>query len=304
MWPQGRMWGLHDFCMQGAQAGASFLHRIRNSYGAAENVAEWLELAQFVNYEGYRAMFEAQSRSRMGLLIWMSHPAWPSLVWQTYDYYLEPTAAYFGAKKASEPLHIQWNPSTDSIEVVNYSGGNQPGLSAHVAILNMDGSLDWEKTADLNSPEDSTVTGMRMEYPTGLSPVHFLRMELRRGSDIISENFYWRGLKEDDYRALRELPKVALEKTTSAERQGDHWRLTTQLFNNSKTPALMVSLKVVREQSRDRILPALYSDNYIALMPGERRTIVTEVQQADTRGERPQIIVAGFNVVAGFNIGQ
>jgi hypothetical protein len=31
---------------------------------------------------------------------------------------------------------------------------------------------------------------------------------------------------------------------------------------------------------------------------------VTEVQQADTRGERPQIIVAGFNVVAGFNIGQ
>jgi hypothetical protein len=168
----------------------------------------------------------------------------------------------------------------------------------------MDGSLEWEKTADLNSPEDSTVTGMRMEYPTGLSPVHFLRMELRRGSDIISENFYWRGLKEDDYRALRELPKVALEKTTSAERQGDHWRLTTQLFNNSKTPALMVSLKVVREQSRDRILPALYSDNYIALMPGERRTIVTEVQQADTRGERPQIIVAGFNVVAGFNIGQ
>ena len=304
MWPQGRMWGLHDLCMQGAQAGASFLHRIRNSYGAAENVAEWLELAQFVNYEGYRAMFEAQSRSRMGLLIWMSHPAWPSLVWQTYDYYLEPTAAYFGAKKASEPLHIQWNPSTDSIEVVNYSGGNQPGLSAHVAILNMDGSLEWEKTADLNSPEDSTVTGMRMEYPTGLSPVHFLRMELRRGSDIISENFYWRGLKEDDYRALRELPKVALEKTTSAERQGDHWRLTTQLFNNSKTPALMVSLKVVREQSRDRILPALYSDNYIALMPGERRTIVTEVQQADTRGERPQIIVAGFNVVAGFNIGQ
>jgi Exo-beta-D-glucosaminidase Ig-fold domain len=29
----------------------------------------------------------------MGLLIWMSHPAWPTMVWQTYDYYLEPTAA-------------------------------------------------------------------------------------------------------------------------------------------------------------------------------------------------------------------
>ena len=39
-------------------------------------------------------MFEAQSKHRMGLLIWMSHPCWPSFVWQTYDYYFEPTAAF------------------------------------------------------------------------------------------------------------------------------------------------------------------------------------------------------------------
>ncbi len=51
-------------------------------------------------------------------------PCWPSFVWQTYDYYLEPTAAYFGCKKGSEPLHIQWNPVTENIEVVNYSGGS------------------------------------------------------------------------------------------------------------------------------------------------------------------------------------
>ena len=55
---------------------------------------------------------------------------WPSFVWQTYDYYFEPTAAYFGAKKASEPLHIQWNPVTDNVEVVNYSGGDARGLTA------------------------------------------------------------------------------------------------------------------------------------------------------------------------------
>ncbi len=85
---------------------------------------DWVRLAQFVNYEGYRAMFEAQGKNRMGLLIWMSHPTWPSFVWQTYDYYLEPTAAYFGAKKACEPLHVQWNPVTDNVEVVNYSAGD------------------------------------------------------------------------------------------------------------------------------------------------------------------------------------
>ena len=295
MWPQGRMWGLHDFCGNGAQGGKSFLERIRNSYGGAETVADWLGLAQFVNYEGYRAMFEAQSRNRMGLLIWMSHPAWPSLVWQTYDYFLEPTAAYFGAKKASEPLHIQWNPVAESIEVVNYSAGDARGLSAHAAVLNLDGSLQWEQTVTVDSAEDSTVSCIKLQYPSGLTPVHFLRMELKRGGDIISQNFYWRGLQEGDYRALRDLPKAALSASTSVERQGGHWRLATELYNGSKTPALMVRLKAVRERSGDRILPALYSDNYVSLMPGERRTIWTEVQQADTRGEQPRIVVAGFN---------
>ncbi len=58
----------------------------------------------------------------------------------------------------------------------------------------------------------------------------------------------------------------------------------------------MVRLKAVREKSGDRILPALYSDNYFALMPGERRTIRTDLKVADTRDERPRIVVEGFNV--------
>jgi hypothetical protein len=72
--------------------------------------------------------------------------------------------------------------------------------------------------------------------------------------------------------------------------------MTTEVANPSKAPALMVRLKPVREKSGDRILPAIFSDNYIALMPGERRTITIDVQHADTRGERPQIVVGGFNV--------
>jgi hypothetical protein len=148
----------------------------------------------------------------------------------------------------------------------------------------------------VDTPEDSTVSCIKMEYPSGLTPVHFLRLELKRGGDVISQNFYWRGLQEGDYRALRDLPKVRLDASTTAERQGDRWRLTTQLYNSSNTPALMVKVKAVRDKSRDRILPALYSDNYLSLMPGERRTIVTQLQHADTRGEQPQIVVEGFNL--------
>jgi hypothetical protein len=291
MWLQGRMWGLHDFSLNGAQGGGSFLDRIDKSYGGADNAADWVRLAQYVNYEGYRAMFEAQSKNRMGLLIWMSHPTWPSFVWQTYDYYLEPTAGYFGAKKACEPLHIQWNPVTDNIEVVNYSGGDARGLTAGVQVLNMDGAMRWDRSAPVDSSEDTVGSPIHIDYPEGLTAVHFIRLKLTRGGETISENFYWRGLEEYNYRALRDLPKVKLEAVTHIERQGDRWLLTTTVRNPAKTPALMVKLKAVREKSGDRILPAIYSDNYIALMPGERRIVRTELEDADTRGEQPKIVI-------------
>ena len=296
LWPQNLDWAIHDYTLAGAQAGASFNSMIANSYGGAKNIEEWDPLAQFVNYDGHRAMIEAQSKNRMGLLIWMSHPAWPCFVWQTYDYYLEPTAAYFGIKKASEPLHIQWNAATDNVEVVNYSGGNNTGLTATVQLLNMDGSVKWEKSAPVDSPEDSVQTPIKMEYPQGLTATHFIRLKLTKGSRDISDNFYLHGLQEDNFQAIRELPKVKIEAATRIERTGARWVLTTELHNASAQPALMVRLKAVREKTGDRILPAIYDDNYIALMPGEKRSIRTEVEHADTRGERPKMVVEGFNV--------
>jgi hypothetical protein len=59
----------------------------------------------------------------------------------------------------------------------------------------------------------------------------------------------------------------------------------------------MVRVKAVREKTGDRILPAIYSDNYVALMPGEKRAISVEVEDKDARGERAAMVVGGFNVL-------
>jgi hypothetical protein len=296
LWPQDDVWGLHDFCLRGAQGGSAFREIVDKGYGGATSAVEWVRLAQLVDYDGYRAMFEAQGKNRMGLLLWMSHPAWPSFVWQTYDYYFEPTAAYFGAKKACEPLHVQWNPLTDTVEVVNYSAGNATGLEVRAEVRNLDGSLQWEETATLDSTEDSVTSPLTLEYPSGLSAVQFIRLSLTRDGKTVSRNLYWRGTEEGNYRALRDLPPVALHVSTRVEREGERWRLTTELEDLSDRPALMVRVRAVREESGDRILPALYSDNYVTLMPGERRTLRTELEEADTRGERPRIVVEGLNV--------
>ena len=295
-WPQGDVWGMHDFTITGAQGASTWREMIEKTYGGAKDAAEFAELSQFIDYDGYRAMFEAQGKNRMGVLLWMSHPCWPSFVWQTYDYYFDQSGGYFGSKKGSEPLHIQWNPVTDNVEVVNYSAGNAEHLTATAEILNLDGSRQWQASAALDSAEDSVQAPIQLEYPAGLSPVHFIRLRLTRGNQTVSGNFYLRGTEEYNFKAIRELPAVAVKANVKTERQGSRWVLTTELENTSKQPALMVRVKPVREKSGDRILPVISSDNYIALMPGEVRTIRTEIDNADTRGERPRVIVEGFNV--------
>jgi len=286
LWPMGLSWGLHDFCLEGAQGGAEFRAMIDSGLGGASSAEEWVRLAQILNYDTYRAMFEAQSVHRMGVLLWMSHSCWPSFVWQTYDYYFEPTAAYFGCKKGSEPLHIQWNCLDDTIEVVNYSAGNQTGLTAEMELLNLDGSRIDGKSSSVESSEDSTVTCFKMSYPASASAVHFIRLRLKKGDEVLSSNFYMRGLEEGNLRAIRELPKPQLDASTKVAKSGEGWRLTTELRNAGGAPALMIRVKVVGEKSGE-----IYSDNHIALMPGERQTITTDVAEADTRGERPAIVV-------------
>ena len=296
MWPINKIWGVHDFTLGGAQHSESFIKFINDDFGKVDSLKKWLTLAQWINYQGYRAMFEAQSKYRMGVLLWMSHPAWPSMVWQTYDYYFEPTAAYFACKKANEPLHIQWNPISDSIEVVNYSIPDGSNLSALMQIINIDGSIELEKKTPLNCPEDSTIHCFKVEYPDSLSSVYFMRLKLMKDNKIISENFYWREKHNGDLKELRKMPRIKIVSKTAAEKKGNDWLLSTELINDTKEPALMIRLKVISGKSKKRILPVIYSDNYISLMPGEKKTIEIELKNEDTMEDKPDVVLEGLNL--------
>lgn len=297
LWPQNAQWGQHDYTMEGAQSCASFNAIIEKGFGKPNNAKEFADLAQWVNYDGYRGMFESRSLNRKGLLLWMTHPAWPSMVWQTYDYYFEPTAAYFGCKKASEPLHIQWNPVTDEIEVVNYSAGLRNGLMAKAQIINMDGSISWENEVSVDSKEDTTNKCMKLDFPASVSSAHFVKLTLTENGKIVSDNFYLRGVEEGNYQALREMPKVTLQSNVTTNKGNDGtWTATATLENTSSTPALMIRVNVVGEKDGQQFLPMFYSDNYFSLLPGEKKEINIHWKDVDTRGETPKVVISGYNV--------
>lgn len=297
MWPQNAQWGQHDYTMEGAQSCATFNEMIVRGFGKPKNAKEFADLAQWINYDGYRGLFESRSLNRKGLLLWMTHPAWPSMVWQTYDYYFEPTAAYFGCKKASEPLHIQWNPITNKVEIVNYSAGNRTALQAKAQVINMDGSVTWEEEVNVDSREDSTTPCINLQFPEEVSAVHYVKLTLCGAYGPISDNFYLRGTDEGNYQTLRKLPQVSLKTGIQTTRNEDEtWKGSVIIENNTETPALMIRINVLGATDGEQILPMFYSDNYFSLLPGEKKTVKFHWNDRDTRGQKPLVIVSGYNV--------
>jgi exo-1,4-beta-D-glucosaminidase len=66
--------------------------------------------------------------------------------------------------------------------------------------------------------------------------------------------------------------------------------------NPGKSVAFFVRLKLDRGPSGEEILPVLWQDNYISLLPGEKREI-TATCRADALGSaRAAIEVSGWNV--------
>ena len=292
------MYGLHDYTLgnvegaTSAQRADTFNTLLEKAFGEPSDAREFSQWAQWINYDGYRAIFESRSAHRQGMLLWMSHPAWPSLVWQTYDYFFEPTAAYFGCKKACEPIHIQWNPVSGQVEVVSWYSASAGDLTAHAELLDFrDGSTLWAHSETVSIGPDQTISCFAVEYPEALPELFFLRLTLTdQAGETVSENFYWRGR----LKALLDAGSARVDTSVRTLDREDEYALDVTLENRGKVPAMMVRLKLVDSLGGDLILPVWYTDNYFFLMPGQSKTVTARVRKEDCAGV-PELALECFN---------
>jgi hypothetical protein len=292
------MWYFHDFYQPRCRV---YTKRIDQMYGPSSSLDEFCEKAQMHNWDNAKAMMEAwRSNSGSGGLIWMSHPAWPSLICQLYDYYLNPTAAFFGVRIANEPLHILWDAATNKVKVANNTGLNFQNLHAQAWTYNMNGAQRSHQEAQINSGADGlAVDCFDLTFPADLTPVHFIKLSLMDGSKLVSQNFYWRATQSEDYLALKDMPKTQISASVSQAVQNGHSTLDIRLENRSTQIALMVCVKVVKNSTpNDRVLPIFYDDNYVSLLPGEKREVHAEFDSALLSGDRPRAVIQGWNVPA------
>ena len=306
LWPINDMWAAHDYQSPRMPL---YTDRIAQRYGQPTGIEDYCRKAQMVNVESAKAMYEClQANQGGGLLVWMTQPAWPSLICQLYDYYFEPTAAYFGARKACEPVHVFWNSDTDTIEAANDTVTNCDNLTAEAWICGLDGKERWHKSAPIDLASASVRQCFPLERPTDLKQVFFVKLVLRRpilhskataeggGAEIISDNFYWSSGKGQSCSELNQLPDVTLPAAASLFEDGQTCRIRVRVSNPTPTVALMVRLKVQRDRSGARVLPVFYSDNYFSLLPGETREVTLEFAKASLAGESPKVFAEGWNV--------
>ncbi|MGA7909008.1 MAG: glycoside hydrolase family 2 protein, partial [Candidatus Sulfotelmatobacter sp.] len=317
LWPIDDFWNFH--------AGGGefktiqvFSDALAKRYGKSDSVEDFARKSQLQTYEGVRAMYEAYSRNKYqstGVIQWMLNNAWPSMIWHLYDYYLRPGGGYFGAKKAMEALHPVYGYDDHSIWVVSSQYSDAKGLKLTTKVYNLDMTEKFSREDTLDAAADSTTKILALPEIQGLSPTYFVVLRLADSSgDLVGSNFYWLSAKPEtldwaksnwwmtptafyaDFTALSQLPKVKLKESDSTQKKDGDAITHVTLENPTNSLAFFVRLKVSKGAKGDEILPVVWEDNYVSLLPGEKREVTATYHASDLGSATPVVEVSGWNV--------
>lgn len=325
MLPKEHLWPIDEFWNFHAGGGGYrnvnvFTAALEGRYGKAKGLEDYVRKSQLMTYEGERAMFEAFGRNKYeatGVVQWMLNNAWPSIIWHLYDYYLRPGGGYFGTKKANEPVHVQYSYDDRSVAVVNSYYRAFPHHTITAKLYNLDMSEKFSKSAVVEIGPDSATRVFEIPEIAGLSPVYFVKLDLRDAAGKpVSSNFYWLSTQPDendwahsngrftpiskyaDFTALSSLPPAELRLNTRTETRGLEQVEHVTLENPSSSLAFFIHLRVLKGADGVEIAPILWEDNYVSLMPHEKREIAAQYDNRLLQNARPVVAVDGWNVPA------
>ena len=119
-------------------------------------------------------------------------------------------------------------------------------------------------------------------------------MKDKKGN-ILSDNFYWHTERSEDLSVLNDHKDVTLDANVTSEEKNDSRYYHLNICNTSGIVAAMLRVSLKDAETGDRILPVYYSDNFIWLLPGEKREIILDCKVKEVKGKVPQIVLSGYN---------
>jgi len=296
--PLNNTWGYHDACVGNGHYD-TYYNAMAERYGAPESMKDFSDKMQLVNANGYRGIFEAAGHKLNetgGVMLWKLNASLPSVIWQVYDWYLNPNAGYYFMKRACEPVHIQLNLDDSVVAIINRSYKSQAGLKAEVKVYDLNSKLlfSQNKTISLKATDVKETISLEqlLAREKGIS---FMVLSLKNAAGkTISQNVYWFA-PDHNFKSLKEMPTADLKvKVIKAEKLKNEIKWSLQISNTNKGLAFFINPQVI--ENGKEILPSFWSDNYFSLSPNESTTVTVSVPNAKISTGKTQLAVSGWNV--------
>ncbi len=288
IWAEHGAWDGPNYCFR------AYDNAIRTLYGNPTSTLQYANNGQYVNADSYRAMYEAANHKMWditsGVMLWKLNSCWPDVGWQIYDWYLNPNAAYYYAKKAMEPLHVQMNSNNRKLSVINATHLKHQSMFVEAQIIDFNLNVLWKHTDTISIDADCYLECADIPKPVDCTPVYFVKLILKdKNGQTISDNLYWQCSQHEDFSGLAALPKGNLDKKVSITDLGNELKILVNLKNNTNSLSFFNRLILCDNITGTEILPTFWSDNYFTLFPGEEKNISAYVNKSDLKGLNPTV---------------
>jgi hypothetical protein len=179
-----------------------------------------------------------------------------------------------------------------SLAVINTTRLDRRNLTLTSRIVSLDGRVLARHAAKVSAAANSTTTAPAMNLAPALAAEDLVLVVLtldEPDGTRISENIYWQGRDDHSQQKLNSLARQSLFVKAQTATRGV---VSVELENRGSIPALATKLTVVDNDGK-RVLPVLYSDNYLTLLPHEPRKV--EIR-CPAGGQCTHVQVRGWNV--------
>lgn len=296
--PLNNTWGYHDAATGGGRYDL-YLNEMVKRYGEPVSMEDFCNKMQLMNAIGYQGIFEAAGHKLNdigGVMLWKLNAAFPSVVWQVYDWFLMPNAGYYFMQNACEPIHIQLNPIDSKVLAINRTYKKVHGLTARVELFGSDSKslFHEEKSIDLAETDVKEVSSLSSAL-AGTKGVVFVVLNLKNNTGkVVSHNVYWLS-NDNEYKSLSELPKSKVDvRMLSSEKGSTENRWTIRVTNTSDKIAFFVRPQLIAD--KEEILPSFWTGSYFTLAPSESATISVSCPLSKLKGKKTHILVSGLSV--------
>jgi beta-galactosidase/beta-glucuronidase len=296
--PMNNTWGYHDAATGNGRYDLYYEEMVKR-FGKPVSMENFCDKMQLLNAIGYQGIFEAAGQKLNdigGVMLWKLNAAFPSVVWQVYDWFLQPNAGYYFMQNACEPVHIQFDPVNFDVLAINRTYKAVPDLTARVDVYSLDSKVLYHKEKKVSLAATDVQKAISLaDALKEAKGVNFVVLNLKNSSGkVVSHNVYWLA-KDEDFKSLNTMPETTVKVLVLKDAKGksEHsW--TIQITNSSDRLAFFIRPGLV--QNGEEILPSWWTGNYFTLAPSESTTVTVSCPVVREGPGKVSLKVSGWNV--------